>query len=203
VDQTSYLAQRLGMESAYGPNGQLGAGYIGNATLSTYPIVGQANTHLPNEASTREDQQRGVLKATIQVGESIISVYNTHLQHMQQYDYLRRRQMEAIAGSLRAESAPVILGGDLNSGPTSGTLAVARTVLKDAWDTVGVGSGKTAPAANPRGRIDYLLYSDPLVPQSSQVLFSQVSDHRAVLTTFQLPAQASPICVPVFDEPLS
>ena len=205
TDQPGYLAEQLGMEVAFGVNVNFGRAEYGVATLSKYPIVSQSNTHLPNDPSTREDQQRGVLNTQIQVGDSVISVYNTHLQHMKHYDGLRKQQMEAITGLMRNDPLPKILGGDLNSGPSSAVLSTARTVVKDAWDAVGAGAGtgKTAPAANPRGRIDFLLYSDPLVPQSSEVLFSEISDHRAVRTSFQLPASESPICVPVFDEPLS
>ena len=116
----------------------------------------QSNTHLPNDPSTREDQQRGVLTRRSRWATASISVYNTHLQHMKHYDGLRMRQMEAITGLMRADPLPKILGGDLNSGPTSAVLSTARTVVKDAWDAVGVGSGPARPSPPEPARTDRL-----------------------------------------------
>ena len=201
TDQPGYYAQRLGMQVSFAVNVRHRAnGQYGVATLSKYPIVGQSNTFLPNDPSLPKAQQRGILNTKIKVGDTVISVYNTHLQHI--YDDLRLRQMHVVARIVAADPLPKILGGDLNSGPRTPVLAAARGVLRDSWDAVGVGSGNTVPAVDPKGRIDYVLYSDPLVPQDSQVYFSQVSDHRAVRSTFTLSDEDEPICVPVFDEPL-
>ncbi len=181
TDQPGYYAQQLGMHMAFGINQyHQGHGEYGLVTLSKYPIVETSNTHLPNDPSRPKTQQRGLLYTKVKVGDTLISVYNTHLQHI--YEDLRIQQIHVIAGILRTDPLPKIMGGDFNSGPRTPVLATARTVLRDPWDSagVGVGSGATAPAAHPRARIDYVLYSDPLVPQHSQVFFSQVSDHRAV-----------------------
>jgi endonuclease/exonuclease/phosphatase family metal-dependent hydrolase len=203
TDQPGYYAQRLGMHMAFGINQyHQGHGEYGLVTLSKYPIVDTSNTHLPNDPSRPKTQQRGLLYTKIKVGDTLISVYNTHLQHI--YEDLRLQQIRVIAGILGADPLPKLMGGDFNSGPRTPVLAAARAHLRDPWDSagVGVGSGATAPAAHPRARIDYVLYSAPLVPQHSQVFFSQVSDHRAVRSTFALSSEGEPICVPVFDEPL-
>ena len=203
TDQPGYYAQQLGMHLAFGVNQHhQGNGEYGLVTLSKYPIVETSNTHLPHDPSRPKTQQRGLLYTKIKVGDTLISVYNTHLQHI--YEDLRLQQMRVVAGILGADPLPKIMGGDFNAGPRTPVLGAVRDVLRDPWDTagVGVGSGATVPAANPRARIDYVLYSDPLVPQDSQVYFSQVSDHRAVRSTFALSSESEPICVPVFDEPL-
>jgi endonuclease/exonuclease/phosphatase family metal-dependent hydrolase len=196
TDQPGFFAKRLDMQVAFGVNVRQGAGEYGVATLSKYPIIDQSNTLLPSDPNNPRDQQRGILNTKIQVGDSVISVYNTHLQHV--FDSLRLKQMQAVAGIVRADQLPKILGGDLNSSPRTPTLQVARTVLKDSWEAVGVGSGNTVP----KGRIDFVMYSDPLVAQTSQAAASSYSDHRPVFSTFTMSGQGEPICVPVFDEPL-
>jgi len=196
TDQPGFFARRLGMEAAFGVNVRQGAGEYGVATLSKYPIVEQSNTHLPADPNNPKDQQRGILNTKIQVGDTVISVYNTHLQHV--FDALRLRQMQTVAGILRADPLPKILGGDLNSGPRTPTLQVARSILRDSWEAVGTGSGLTVP----KGRIDFVLYSDPLVAKTSQAAPSSYSDHRPLYSTFTMTGQGEPICVPVFDEPL-
>ena len=116
--------------------------------------------------------------------------------------------MEPSRATRRPRSR-AILGGDLNSGPSVRRAGRPRAASsKDAWvDSRGRGprTRKPAPPRSPRGRIDFLLYSDPLVPPASEVLSSsEISDHRAVRASFQLPASdCTAICVPVFDEPLS
>ena len=74
----------------------------------------------------------------------------------------RFRQLAAVRAPLAAAGNPVVLGGDLNAGPASDTLQLARTFLQDAWQAAGTGTGATAPAPDPRIRIDYLLYGSPL-----------------------------------------
>jgi endonuclease/exonuclease/phosphatase family metal-dependent hydrolase len=200
TDQAGFYASRLGMEFAYGAGARKGRGQIGQATLSRYPIVEQSNTLLPHQPGLPKAQQRGVLNTRVQVGQTVISVYNTHLQHI--HDELRLRQMRSVATLVAADPLPIILGGDLNSAPRSPMLSVARGVLEDAWDAVGVGAGNTIPPSRPSVRIDYVMYSDPLVPRSAQTLRSRVSDHRAVLAHFTLSADGEPICVPILTEPL-
>jgi len=157
----------------------------------------QANTLLPNDPSSSRDQQRGAHDARIQVGESFVSVYNTHLQH--HFDSLRVRQMQKVMELVRADPLPTVMGGDLNSGPSTTTLQIAKADLTDAWDAAGVGSGNTVP----KGRIDFLLYSDPLVAQTTRVYPSRISDHYPLYTRLTMSGSSTPICVPVFDEPLS
>ena len=199
IDQPAWFADRLGMEWSYGPNESPGNGQIGNATLSRFPIVDQTNTHLPNQPNLPKALQRGVLHTSIEVGETVVSIYNTHLQPA--YDSLKLSQMQVVARSVAADPQPKILGGDLNSGPTSRVMSVARPVLDDAWESVGAGDGGTSPPGH-NHRIDYLLYSSPFVPHAARTITSAVSDHRAVGATLLLPG-GSEVCVPVFGESLS
>jgi endonuclease/exonuclease/phosphatase (EEP) superfamily protein YafD len=82
--------------------------------------------------------------------------------------------------------------------------AAARTALTDTWGAAGTSSGLTAPAGNPRVRIDYLMYAAgagvDLSPITAQVLPSFVSDHRAVRATYRVSTPGAEVCVPVLQE---
>lgn len=200
ADQPAWYADRLGMSWSFGANDSTGPGEYGVATLSRYPIVGQSNTPLPFRPGLNRNFHRGVLNTKIEIDETVISVYNTHLQPGP--GSLRAQQMQTVTAVTGTDPLPKVLGGDLNSRPETAALGVARTQLRDAWTDSGAGSGLTHPAGRPNARIDYLLYSDPLVSRSTVTLGSAVSDHRAVLSSFELEAQAEPICLPVFSDPL-
>jgi endonuclease/exonuclease/phosphatase family metal-dependent hydrolase len=195
VDMPAVLASGTGMEVAYGLNVRLGPrrGVSGIATLSRHPIVEQLLTHLPRRPGLK---QRGVLRTDLDVDGLTVSVFNTHLEHAR--PTMRNRQLAAVRGPVAATPHPVVLGGDLNAYPGSGTLGIARAFLRDAW-SAGTGTGATSPASGPRNRIDYLLYAPPVRVRQAQVMPQVVSDHLAVRAEFVLPADSPEICVPVLD----
>lgn len=199
VDMPLALARLTGMELAYGQNGQLGPGrgVTGVATLTRFTIRDQVNTHLPYLPGT---EQRGLLRTDLDVGGTTLSVFNTHLEPGA--PTLRQRQMSTAMAVMARSEHPVIVGGDLNAEPASATLAVTRSSLRDAWVDAGEGPANTMPAGNPRIRIDYLLYSEPLSVTRAVVLPSLVSDHRGVLARFVLSVAGDEVCVPVLDGPV-
>lgn len=199
IDQAAWLADRLGMEYAYGANESPGNGQIGNATLSRYPIVGQTNTHLPHQPGLRDALLRGLLHTRIEVGETVVSIFNTHLQPS--YDSLKLAQMRVVAQRVAADPQPKILGGDFNATAAGAVLAQARAFLSDTWESVGVGPDGTSPNGH-KGRIDFVLHSSEFVPDAARTIDSAVSDHRAVGTTLTLPGDGE-VCVPVFDQGVS
>ena len=196
IDQPAWFADRLGMEYSYGPNESPGNGEIGNATLSRFPIVEQTNTHLPNQPGLKDALLRGLLHTSIEVEDTVVSIYNTHLQPA--YDSLKLSQMQVVAQSLAADPQPMILGGDFNATSSSSVMSLAGQYLDDVWDSVGVGPEGTSPGAH-RARIDHVLYSSPFVPGSARTIESAVSDHRAVGATLTLPGDGE-VCVPVFGK---
>jgi endonuclease/exonuclease/phosphatase family metal-dependent hydrolase len=198
IDQPAWLAERLGMEYAYGANESPGNGQIGNATLSRYPIVDQTNTHLPHQPGLRDALLRGLLRTRIQVGETVVSIFNTHLQPS--YDSLKLAQMRVVAQIVAADPQPKLLGGDFNATSAGAVLALARPFLSDAW-AVGVGPDGTSPNGH-KGRIDFVLHSSEFVPEAARTIDSAVSDHRAVGATLTLPGDGE-VCVPVFDRGVS
>jgi endonuclease/exonuclease/phosphatase family metal-dependent hydrolase len=199
IDEPAWFAARLGMHYSFGPNGTFGRGHTGNAILSQFPIVDESNTPLPNQPSLPETQPRGLLRTGIKVGETVVTIYNTHLQPA--YDSLKLSQMQVVGRSLAAEPRPMILGGDFNAVSTSRVMSVARPFMDDVWESVGTGADGTSPNAH-KARIDHVLYSSPFVPGVARTIESAVSDHRAVGATLTLPGDGE-VCVPVFDKGVS
>jgi endonuclease/exonuclease/phosphatase family metal-dependent hydrolase len=190
-DQPALLAARLGMQVVFGRNFTRppeGPGRptreSGTAILSTLPIVSSANQALPNQPGL---EQRGLLHAVVQVGDQEVTIYDTHLQHTA--GDIRIVQARAIRGIVLAAGGPFLVGGDLNATPDSRALEVLVKIAVDPWPAVGPDAGLTVPARGSQRRIDYVLYGGaPWLPRQAQTLLSAVSDHKAVLVDFELPA---------------
>ncbi len=182
VDQARRLAGRLGYSHVYGPTRRFRPGSTGNAILSRWPMVDTQLRALPRKVGT---YRRGLARATIDVRGQHVDVFSTPLDHSS--PGVRRAQAQAVAATVRRSSRPVVLGGDLNAEPgTPAVRAVERVGLVDGWSVAGRHDGLTVPAASPRRRIDYVLADEAFVPVRSRVLLSGVSDHRAVMTTYDL-----------------
>lgn len=178
VDQAARLARTLRMYGVFGANIPRGGGQYGTAILSRYEILDWRNTPLPNAGGA---EQRGLLRATIEVGGRQVSVYNTHLQFGP--SPLQLVQARAVARILAADERPLILGGDLNVWPASRPMGALYGVVRDPWPSVGRGPGGTGPRG---GRIDYVLVDEEFGARSSVALPSAASDHNAVRTELTL-----------------
>jgi endonuclease/exonuclease/phosphatase family metal-dependent hydrolase len=197
VDMPTVLADRLGMTWAFGDNVRRSAtNQYGTAILSRYPILNARNVSLPAPPGT---QQRGLLHVTIDANGIPVSVYGTHLENGSRV--ARLKQIRAIAPILAADPRPEIFGGDLNSTPNSQVFAVARRVVSDTWQSVGIGPGWTHPAGAPHIRIDYLFYRGgsgvDVQPVRAEVLPPALSDHRAVRATYRVSTGHGDVCLPV------
>ncbi len=176
-DQASILASRLGMNVAYDPNsGRRSGGTIGNAVLSRFPITSVRRATLPRGGA----EPRGVMRVTVDIENVEVAVFVTHLEHTS--GGVRRRQMRYIAGAVRREGLPHVLGGDLNATPGSAVLGIARRVLRDAWPAAGRGGARTVP----RARIDYLMHGPTVRALEARVVPSRISDHHAVIGAFEV-----------------
>ncbi len=194
-DMPRVLAARTGMEVAYGLNVDLrGRAVSGTATLSRYPILSRRNVRLPGAPGAKG---RGLLRTDLDVDGVRVSVFNTHLEHLAAR--LRLRQAGALRRPVAATPHPAVLGGDLNTVPTSTAAARVRRLLTDSWEDAGRGPGPTAPAGSPRRRIDHLYHSPGLRVGSIAVLGQVVSDHRAVRARYLLTVSGDEVCVPEKD----
>ena len=189
VDQAQWLADRLGMQVAYGANLDLDPPaaerprrQYGTAILSAHPIVYSRNTRLPRPEN---GEQRGVLEAAIDVDGVRLRVANTHLQHTSAVE--RRAQTERIVELLRPARHPIVLVGDLNARPDALELTPLAARFVDAWPRGGAGDGFSYPSSGPNARIDYVLTTADVDVASARTLPSPASDHLQVLAELVLP----------------
>lgn len=195
VDQAAWLARALRMHVVYGANldldplapGQQRRQY-GTAILSNHPILDWDNTYLPRFA---DHEQRGLLRARINVRGVPVQVYNTHLQHNDAAE--RLAQAQAITQLIGTPDDSVVLLGDLNATPAAPEIRTLVETLVDAWEAAGVGDGYTYPVEDPHSRIDYVMQSDDVVVRTVAVvttpLAASASDHLPVLAEVALPGQ--------------
>lgn len=192
-DQPAELGRLLGMEVVFGRNftrpaesDSTPSRESGTATLSSRPILAWSNQLLPNFPGL---QQRGLLRATIDLPGGAVDVYNTHFQHTR--GVIRIVQARGVKRLVAESDRPFLLGGDFNAESGSPAMQVIESFTADPWPLVGVGEGLTVPPRVPRRRIDFVLHgSDDWVPEQAQVLASRIADHRAVLVDYALSRRA-------------
>ncbi|MBB5786470.1 endonuclease/exonuclease/phosphatase family protein [Jiangella mangrovi] len=189
VDQAAWLAEELDMHVVYGANldqdplepGQPRRQY-GTAILSERPIREWDNTFLPKYEG---HEQRGLLRARINVRGVWATVYNTHLQHNDANE--RLEQVAAIEELIGEPDESVVLLGDLNAVPTAPEIRELVDDLVDAWEAGGAGEGHTYPAEDPNARIDYVLTSGDVITRTAAVVTTDASDHLPVKADVLLP----------------
>lgn len=196
IDQPARLSALLGMRPCYGPNLAHGpdahAGRpheYGTLVLSRQPLASCTNTLLPRADSSSE--QRGLLRASVRLGDRVLEVYNTHL-HTREGD--RRLQIPAVLQRIGRAADPMLLAGDLNATPDAPYLAPLLARLSDVWAARGDGPGFTSPArpgVAPRRRIDYVLVSPGVDIRRAVTLEGPLqalaSDHYPVVADLLVP----------------
>ncbi|SDT62599.1 Metal-dependent hydrolase, endonuclease/exonuclease/phosphatase family [Jiangella sp. DSM 45060] len=189
VDQAAWLADELDMHVVYGANLDLDPAQpgeprrqYGTAILSERPIRDWDNTYLPRYEG---HEQRGLLRARINVRGVWVSVYNTHLQHNDANE--RLEQVAAIEALMGEPDESVVLLGDLNAVPSSPEIRELVDDLVDTWEAAGVGDGNTYPAEDPNARIDYVLTSGDVIVRTAAVVSTDASDHLPAKAEVLLP----------------
>jgi endonuclease/exonuclease/phosphatase family metal-dependent hydrolase len=176
------FAQEFG---AWSSNGK------GNLILSTYPIQVADRYELVHNAD------RSIALAQITVNSRDITLVSTHLDP---YDAtLRLTQAAEVTTWAATQPENRILTGDMNAWPDQTSIAYYDSFYNDSWVIASNNGTATAFSGNSgetkNGRIDYIFYSKAspnLSVVSSQVYDTRdasgimPSDHRPVLTTFQV-----------------
>ena len=192
VDQLAELRRTTGFHAVFGSTLPYQGGGYGIAVLSRHPIRAHRLIPLPNDppqpraGGSREP--RGALHAEIETPSGVLHVLNTHIDASGD-DRWRRQEatrLVAVADSLRATGARVLVGGDMNSTPESAVQQIVRgAALNDAWAICGGGQDLTYPAATPVKRIDYLYLTGTMRCSEARVIDTQASDHRPVIVHVQ------------------
>lgn len=181
-DQAKELATLLNCDYHYAPNVKKSAEHpddesheYGIATFSRYPIL--STKHILLESFGQE--QRGVLKVTIDVEGETVSVYNTHLCLDSDNRYA---QMTELIDMISDDPYPSILLGDFNAQPESDAITLLReqTDLIDTFEHIS--PAFTIPSNQPNRRIDYIFTSSSIKSENQTVIQTEASDHLPILT---------------------
>jgi endonuclease/exonuclease/phosphatase family metal-dependent hydrolase len=172
--QASWIAERTGLDAAFGAAGPYSGAEIGNAVLSRFPIVGSRSRRLHEGSSG--DVPRAILTAEVDADGRRISFSSTHLSFRFDDGWARELQVRDIADILSGHSAdfPLIVCGDFNATPESTEVRFMKGLhafegrsfhLWDSFELIhpdqfGYTWSNTNPFAaedkNPDQRIDYV-----------------------------------------------
>lgn len=189
IHEVQQLAELTGLAARFGPTQHYEGGLFGNAVLSRFPILDVSIHPLPYTESTadRTTYPRGAIAVTVRApdGEPLRFV-STHFQHNVPED----RVAEALAINRLFASGKdglrTILAGDMNARPDEEPVT---ELLKKWSNAIDEAAAPTAPATNPRSRIDYVFFREATqfrLIESTVVPEAVASDHRPVLATLEL-----------------
>jgi endonuclease/exonuclease/phosphatase family metal-dependent hydrolase len=192
-DTIGEIAQQTGMSFVFTNNKTdlSGNDQFGNAILSKYPILFKDHRLLPKVG---DNEQRGWLKAVVDMNGKFISFWTTHLDF--KADHTERLMCVTNFNEwIDDEVFPVIFVGDFNDSPGSPMGDLMDQKWIDSWPIAGDGTlGRTVPCPgfpnNLNARIDFIWKakkSTGLVPTNAEVGYAlEASDHYSVMTQFIL-----------------
>ena len=169
----------------------------GHLILSVYPFQSVARTTITQSSGLKWAGAAG--QVAIVVNGRTINVVTSHLDpYDQAMRLVQARDVIRWAGSF-AENR--ILTGDLNAWPDQSSILEFNLTYFDSWTTAvtqgtATGIAGVSPfGATKNGRIDYIFYSknapdlrvlSARTPDTRDASGIQASDHRPVLTTFEV-----------------
>ncbi len=169
INQSRFLAERLGMNYAYGPNLKTIIGSYGNAILTSLPLSNVKNYPLPTGLG---GEPRGLLEADVLLpGWGKIKVLSTHLSTEQVY---KDRQIRWLRRHIAKIDVPYILIGDFNS----------DLETEKITETASIVSEKTYPSFSPEKKLDKFISSFQV--EKSYTLPTEGSDHLPLVIEFIL-----------------
>lgn len=179
VDQTAYLAEKLGLHAVFGKAINLGTGEYGHAVLSRHAINQKKVHRLPSV-----DEQRIALEVKLQLSpEKTCRVVSVHF-HVGD-EQVRLKQGQALHDILKvANEGLLCLMGDFNAEPTSKTMEFWR---ETAYVVAKQGASTTYPADKPTQEIDYCVLVNGQQQTTSCVVVDEAlaSDHRPILAVIK------------------
>jgi endonuclease/exonuclease/phosphatase family metal-dependent hydrolase len=186
-DQAAFIARALGMDCRFGENRQLLGGAYGNVVLSRLPITFSRNYDLSQ--SGREE--RGCLRADVQLNGQALHVYNVHLGTA----FLERRhQARRLLDSqiLTAEEIqhPRVLLGDFNEWTRGLASHLLAEHFKCADIRLHLKRKHTYPGVFPFLHLDHIYYDSHLELLACTLHRSRTalvaSDHLPIVADFRL-----------------
>lgn len=186
VHQLQELARQTGLHAYYGPTQHYQGGLYGNAILSKFLAEQVVIQPLPYTEATPEltTYPRGAVAIRFSMSNGkVLRFVSTHFQHNLPTD--RVSQARAINAHFAADPGDVLLAGDINATPDSEPVRILEQAWHNALDEEHT---PTAPANNPRSRIDYIFFRGQHLKlvESRVIPEAMASDHRPVLAVFEI-----------------
>ena len=176
---------------------------FGLAVLSKYPILNSKEIFLPISFTN------GGVLYEIQTPQRQIGLINFHLQSFNIFELKEKKkswlarvknvysssywvfeeqmsQTQLIRKEVDAAGLPIILGGDLNNGPSTYIYRLMASGLKDSFAEKGQGWSTTFEKGWLSLRLDYLLSSPEFKVISHRILPQGHSDHHPVVAEYKL-----------------
>ncbi len=193
VDQTLWLARRLGMDVRFYPTNE---GLQGLAILSSVEIVYDDGAPL-----TSTGNQTGLQRVQIRPDEGIITLYNTWLgpllmdasrgRLLAEQEQDQQQQLDEIF-ALIGQHQPdgllgrTVLGGTFNNVPDSPLIqGLSNTIFSDSFAGQPFELSLTVARIGLRARLDYL-WIENMLRIGAGVMDSNASDHRMAVIEVQI-----------------
>lgn len=192
VDQTLWLARRLGMDRRFFATNE---GLQGLAVLSNVEITENQNWLLSSTG-----QQTGVQRVVITPDEGTVTLYNTWLglllegagnRSLSEQEQDQQRQLVELISLVRTNSSTggalgrLVVGGTFNNVPDSDVVQQMRaTGLADPFDAQPMTESYTFIQTGRRARLDYLFTN--LLALGAVVVDTRASDHALAVVGLQI-----------------
>jgi endonuclease/exonuclease/phosphatase family metal-dependent hydrolase len=185
LNEAEELGRLTNMKAYFGKAIDYAGGTYGVAILSKFSISDMKNQALPVADGTGAEK-RTLASAVITMGNGKKLVFaSTHLD-AQAGDTNRYLQINKIIDLLKAESYPVILGGDLNAAPGTNIINILDSYFTRSCIT---GCGFTIPVSTPNKTIDFIAYApaDKFTVIEHRVIDERyASDHLPVFAVLKI-----------------
>lgn len=191
IDQAETLAAALGMRVQFHPAFQVMEERYGDAILTACPSRLVKAGALPGVERLRGLEPRGAIWAAITVSGREIQVINTHLGLVARE---RRRQIDCLLSDEWLNNPkcrdPVILVGDFNMQPRSGSYRRLTGRLTDAHRSRNPHYQATFPSRFPALRIDYAFVGPAIHVQRVETVRTPLariaSDHLPLVVDLEI-----------------
>lgn len=186
-DQAQFIATELGFHFCLGENRRLNGGAYGNLLLSRFPLRAIQN----HDITTQGREQRGCLRADIDLGETTLHIFNVHLGTG---FFERRRQSRKLVSpeilqNQELHGTRVVLG-DFNEWTRGRTSDLLCRHFQSVDIQTHLGRSRTYPGIFPFLHLDHI-YFDPALKMERLTLHRSraalvASDHLPLIAEFEL-----------------
>jgi endonuclease/exonuclease/phosphatase family metal-dependent hydrolase len=192
--QHEFIADSVWHEVAYGKNATTRHGHHGNALLSRFPIVAQAN----QDISAHAFESRGLLHCVMRLKHGLPALHCMNV-HLGLFERGRRWQVHVLTERIRElvpPGAPLVIAGDFNDWRSKADHALREDLgVIDVFSQARGKPARTFPAVLPMFRLDRI-YTRGLKLVDTDVHYAyplaRLSDHAALAATFELERERVP-----------